>query len=53
MNKLEDEFVCREKRKFRFKIGHLLASGLSGFIAGAIFASIIFFTIYYFFIRIG
>jgi len=53
MNKLEDEFVCREKRKFRFQIGHLLASGLSGFIAGVIFASIVFFTIYYLFVRIG
>ncbi len=53
MNKLKEEFVCQEKKKFRFQIGRLFASGLSGFIAGVIFASIIFFTIYYLLIRVG
>jgi tetrahydromethanopterin S-methyltransferase subunit F len=53
MNKLEEEFISRENKKFKFQIGRLLASGLSGFIAGVIFASIIFFTIYYLFIRVG
>jgi len=34
------QFICDEHRKFKFKIGNILASGLSGFIAGVIFASI-------------
>jgi len=38
------EFISHETRKFRFKIGHHIASSLSGFIAGAAFASIIWFT---------
>jgi tetrahydromethanopterin S-methyltransferase subunit F len=53
MNKLEEEFISRENKKFKFQIGRLLASGLSGFIAGVIFASIVFFTIYYLLIRVG
>lgn len=34
------QFVCEEHRKFKFKVGNILASGLSGFVAGAVFASI-------------
>ena len=34
------QFVCEEHRKFKFKVGNILASGLSGFIAGAVFATI-------------
>jgi len=35
------EFVSHETRAFKFKIGHHLASSLSGFIAGVIFTSIV------------
>ncbi len=35
------DFVSEEKRWFKFKIGSVLASGLSGFIAGVVFASIV------------
>ncbi|TSC60405.1 MAG: hypothetical protein LiPW15_283 [Parcubacteria group bacterium LiPW_15] len=38
-----DDFVSHEKRSFRFKLGKLLASSLSGFIAGVILASIFWF----------
>lgn len=40
MDKIGEQFVCKEEKKFRFKIGRILASGLSGFIAGVIFATI-------------
>lgn len=36
------DFVSEENRPFKFKIGRVLASSLSGFIAGTIFASLIF-----------
>jgi len=35
------DFVSWEPREFKFKIGKTLASSLSGFVAGVIFASII------------
>ncbi len=38
------EFVSQESRKFKFKIGNHIASSLSGFVAGVIFASIIWVT---------
>jgi tetrahydromethanopterin S-methyltransferase subunit F len=53
MNNLEEEFICREKKHFRFQIGRVLASSLSGFIAGVVFASIIFLTIYYLLQQVG
>gem|GEM_PF-1635144 len=34
------EFICEEQKNFKVKIGKLLASSLSGFIAGVIFSSI-------------
>jgi len=34
------EFVCEEHKKFKVKVGNVLASSLSGFIAGAVFATI-------------
>lgn len=40
MEKLSDEFVSHEPKKFKFKIGKTLASSLSGFLGGAIFVSI-------------
>ena len=35
------DFVSQEKKSYRFIIGKVLASSLSGFIAGFIFASVI------------
>jgi len=52
MAKLHDlsrEFVSEEQRSFGFKIGRTLASALSGFIAGVIFASIVWALILLFF----
>ncbi|MFZ2204984.1 MAG: hypothetical protein WAV23_00120 [Minisyncoccia bacterium] len=43
MNKHDNyfkDFISDEHRSFRFKLGKLLASSLSGFIAGVTFASI-------------
>ncbi len=48
MNSAARDFVSDEQRSFRFKIGHVLASSLSGFIAGAIFASIIWMLAFHF-----
>lgn len=31
-----DEFVSKEDKQYRFKIGTLIASGLSGFLAGVV-----------------
>lgn len=36
------DFYSEEDRPYKYKIGHLNASSLSGFIAGVIFALIIF-----------
>lgn len=47
--KIVDEFVSREPKEFRFKIGRYLASSLSGFVAGAIFASIVWIIAIYFY----
>ncbi len=45
MNILRDfilrDFISEENRKFKFKIGSVIASSLAGFIAGAIVASIV------------
>lgn len=41
INNVGDDFVSHEQRSFKFKLGNLLASSLSEFIAGVIFASII------------
>ncbi len=40
MKKIKNDFVSQEPREYRFKMGKLLASSLSGFIAGAVLASI-------------
>jgi len=55
-NSLFKDFISEEQRQFKFKIGKTLASSLSGFIAGAIFVSIFWLIIFYFFkisIQIG
>lgn len=41
MQGIARDFVSEESRTFMMKFGKTLASSLSGFIAGAIFASII------------
>ena len=41
MNNITRDFVSEESREYRMKIGGILASALSGFIAGIIVASII------------
>lgn len=40
---LEDEFIDKQElpHDFRHKLGHRIANSLSGFIAGVIFASIL------------
>ncbi len=40
MYDLISEFISHETKKFKFKMGRHLASSLSGFIAGVVFASI-------------
>lgn len=46
MNKVTRDFVSDEKRDFKFKIGHILASGLTGFLAGVIVTGIAFYLIF-------
>lgn len=36
---IKQEFVSAEKKQFRFKLGTTIASALTGFIVGAIVAS--------------
>lgn len=47
-NKIRDEFGSNEGREYKFKIGRFRASTLTGFIAGAIMASIIWFAVAFF-----
>jgi len=42
------DFISEEPRQFKFKIGKTVASSLSGFIAGVIFASIFWWIFLYF-----
>lgn len=42
MEDLKESFVSHEKRRFKWRLGKVLASSLSGFIAGII-VTIIFF----------
>lgn len=41
MNKFLQDFISEDSRDYKFKIGHILASSLSGFICGAVVANII------------
>jgi tetrahydromethanopterin S-methyltransferase subunit B len=41
MNNIIRDFVSQEQREYKVKMGGILASALSGFIAGLIVASII------------
>lgn len=50
MNKhwLREEFGSEEGREYKFKIGKFRASSLSGFIAGVLCATIIWFAVAFF-----
>lgn len=41
MNNITRDFITDDNRKYRFKIGHVIASSLSGFLCGFIVATII------------
>jgi hypothetical protein len=41
---MANDFTSKEPREYRFKIGHAIASCLSGVIAGTVIASIIWLT---------
>ncbi|MEX2145077.1 MAG: hypothetical protein WD712_01750 [Candidatus Spechtbacterales bacterium] len=45
---LKDDFVSRESREYKFRLGNALASALAGFVVGSLSASII----WYFILRI-
>lgn len=46
MEDLQDSFVSREKRNFKWHLGKAIASSLSGFLAGIIVAVIFFVTLF-------
>ncbi len=46
MKKIAKDFISTEKRSYKWKIGTVLASSLSGFIVGLLVASIIFITLF-------
>ncbi len=41
------DFISKEKRDFKFKMGNMLASALAGFVVGAIVALIIYLVGYF------
>ncbi len=46
MEKPLDDFVSHDRKSFEWKLGKILASSLSGFIAGIIVAVIFFLTVF-------
>jgi len=48
MTELARDFTSSELRSYRFSLGTIIASALSGFIAGVAVASIIWFAVVYF-----
>ncbi len=40
-SKITSDFIADERRQYKFKLGQLIASSLSGFIGGFIVATII------------
>ncbi len=48
MAKILSEFVSKENRNYKFKLGRTIASSLAGFIAGAIVASIVWYVAFRF-----
>lgn len=45
-DKIKEDFISSDKRNFKWRLGRVLASSLTGFIAGFVVASIIFFTLF-------
>lgn len=52
MNEVSREFISEENREYKFKLGHLIASSLSGFIAGSIVSSVIWMLAFHYYINI-
>jgi hypothetical protein len=46
MEKSFDDFVSHDRKRFKWKIGKMLASSLSGFLAGIVVATIFFLTLF-------
>jgi len=46
MEDLKESFVSHERRRFKWRLGKVLASSLSGFIAGIIVTVIFFLTVF-------
>jgi acid phosphatase family membrane protein YuiD len=46
MENLKEEFISHEHRKFKYVLGKMLASSLSGFLAGIIITTIFFLTVF-------
>lgn len=46
MKKIKKDFISTEQRDFKWKIGTVIASSLSGFIVGFLIAVIIFITLF-------
>ena len=46
MEEIKDSFVSHEHRRFKWRLGKVLASSLSGFIAGIIVTVIFFLTVF-------
>ena len=39
-NRILRDFISEEEREYRYKMGHLVASGLTGFIVGAVVSGV-------------
>ena len=46
MKEIVDDFISKERRKFKWSLGKVQASALSGFIAGIIVMVIFFLTVF-------
>lgn len=46
MEKLINDFVSHDKKTFKWRVGKVLASSLSGFIAGIIITAIFFYALF-------
>ena len=46
MEKSFDDFISHDKKSFKWRLGKVLASSLSGFIAGVVVTIIFIFTIF-------
>lgn len=50
---MPSDFISEEKRSYKFKIGKIIASSLSGFVAGAVFATIVIFGAFIILVLLG